>query len=180
MGSDPAPSAWLVRWAHLLPHAARVLDVACGGGRHTRWLAARGHRVTAVDRDPAAIAALAGVAEARVADLESDPWPWPGRQWDLVLVTNYLWRPLVPVLREAVASGGWLIHETFAAGNETVGRPARPDFLLRPGELLQTHADWRIVAYEDGFLAAPARFVQRIVARRPAAGDPPVLALPLA
>lgn len=175
-----APSDWLLRWAHLLPRAARVLDVACGGGRHARWLAAQGHRVTAVDRDPAAIAAIAAIAEARVADIESDPWPWPGRQWDLVLVTNYLWRPLTPVLREAVAPAGWLIHETFAAGNEALGRPARPDFLLQPGELLATCAGWRIVAYEDGLLETPPRLVQRIVARRPAPGDPAVLMLPLA
>ena len=175
MPADAAPSPWLQRWAHLLPATARVLDVACGRGRHARWLAARGHVVTAVDRDAAAIAALDGIAEARQADNESGPWPWPGRQWDLVLVTNYLWRPLTPVLRDAVAPGGWLIHETFAAGNETVGKPSRADFLLRPGELLAMHADWRIVGYEDGFVDGPARFVQRIVARRPHAADPPVL-----
>ena len=156
------PSPWLLRWAHLLPSAARVLDVACGNGRHARWLAGRGHRVTAVDRDAAAIATLAGIAETCVADIESSPWPWAARQWDAVLVTNYHWRPLAPTLRDAVAPGGWMLHETFAAGNETVGRPSRADFLLRPGELLAVYADWRIVAFEDGFLADPPRFVQRI------------------
>ncbi len=182
LGSGPSflesaavPSPWLLRWAHLLAPGATVLDVACGSGRHTRWLAERGCRVTAVDRDAAAIAALDGVAETRVADIEADPWPWPERQWDAVLVTNYLWRPLAPVLRAAVAPGGWMIHETFAAGNETVGKPSRRDFLLQPGELLAACAGWRVVAYEDGFLDTPPRFVQRIVARRPARGDPPVL-----
>jgi len=175
-----APSPWLLRWAHLLPPGATVLDVACGGGRHARWLAERGHRVTAVDRDAAAIATLPQEVEARVADIEAGPWPWPARQWDAVLVTNYLWRPLTATLRDAVTPGGWLIHETFAAGNETVGKPSRPDFLLQPGELLTACAGWRIVAYEDGFVAAPPpRFVQRIVARRPAADDPPLLRLPL-
>lgn len=173
------PSPWLLRWAHLLPPRATVLDVACGSGRHSRWLAARGHRVTAVDRDAAAIAALEGVAEACVADIESGPWPWPRRQWDAVLIANYLWRPLVPALRAAVAPGGWLIHETFAAGNETVGKPSRPDFLLQPGELLALWAPWRVVAYEDGFLDPPPRFVQRIVVRRPGADDASALRLAL-
>ena len=168
-----------MRWAHLLTPGATVLDVACGGGRHVRWLAARGFRVTGVDRDAAAIAALADIAEARVADIEAEPWPWPGRKWDAVLVTNYLWRPLVRVLRDAVAPGGWLIYETFAAGNETVGKPSRSDFLLEPGELLRICADWRIVAYEDGFLDYPPRCVQRIVARRAHADDPRPLRLPL-
>lgn len=175
-----APSPWLARWAHLLAPGARVLDVACGSGRHVRWLAARGLRITGVDRDGAAIAALAAISETRVADIEADPWPWPGRQWDAVLVTNYLWRPLLATLRDAVAPGGWLIYETFAAGNETVGRPSRPDFLLEPGELLRLCADWRIVAYEEGFLQGPPRFVQRIVARRPHPNDPRPLHLPLA
>lgn len=177
-GAGPV-SPWLERWAHLLPAGATVLDVACGGGRHLRWLAEHGFRVTGVDRDAAALAPLSAIAEVEVADIESGPWPWPGRQWDAVLVTNYLWRPLAPVLRDAVAPGGWYLHETFAAGNETVGKPSRPDFLLRPGELLEMTQGWRVLAYEDGFAEAPPRFVQRIAARRPAADDPAVLRLPL-
>lgn len=159
------PSAWVQRWARLLPEAAAVLDVACGSGRHTRWLAQHGHRVTAVDRDAEAVAGLRGLAEVMVADIEEGPWPFAGRSFDAVLVTNYLWRPLLPTLVASVAPGGWLIYETFAAGNETVGRPSRPDFLLRPGELLQAVAPrLRVVAYEDGFLPEPDRFVQRIAA----------------
>ncbi len=147
-----------------------MLDVAAGSGRHARFLAGRGHAVIAVDSDEAALIELAGTAETVVADLESAPWPLPGRSFDAVVVTNYLWRPLLPQIVAALRPGGVLIYETFASGNETVGRPARPDFLLWPGELLRAAAGLRIVAYEDGFLPAPDRFVQRIVAVRDAAG----------
>jgi SAM-dependent methyltransferase len=160
------PSAWLQRWAHLIAPRGTVLDVAAGSGRHTLWLAARGHRVTAVDRDAQAMATLAGHAEVVVADIEGGPWPLPGRSFDAVLVTNYLWRPLFPMLRAALASGGVLLYETFAVGNETVGRPRRAEFLLAHGELLGAAAGLRIVAYEDGFLSDPDRFVQRLAAVR--------------
>jgi SAM-dependent methyltransferase len=160
------PSSWVTRWAHLLPAGGCVLDVACGSGRHLRWLAARGHRLTGVDRDEAAVAPLRALAETVVADIENGPWPFAGRRFDAVLVTNYLWRPLLPTIVDAVAEGGVLVYETFADGQQTVGRPTRPDFLLQPGELLAACAGLRVVAYEDGFLDAPARFVQRIVAVR--------------
>ncbi|MCE9661481.1 MAG: methyltransferase domain-containing protein [Burkholderiales bacterium] len=167
-------SDWLLRWAHLIPPGGRVLDVAAGFGRHTRWLASHGFAVTAVDRDAAAMAMLAGVAETIVADLEGQPWPLPGRRFDAVLVTHYLWRPLLPAIVEAVDAGGVLLYETFAAGNETVGRPARPDFLLAPGELLAVAAGLHVVAFEDGFLSDPDRFVQRIAAvREVRAATPP-------
>ncbi len=159
-------SDWLLRWAHLIPAGGRVLDVAAGSGRHTRWLAAQGFAVTAVDRDSPAMAALVAVAETIVADLEGQPWPLPGRRFDAVLVTHYLWRPLLPAIVESVDVGGLLLYETFAAGNETVGRPARPDFLLAPGELLAVAAGLHVVAFEDGFLGDPDRFVQRIAAVR--------------
>ena len=160
--------------------APGVLDVACGDGRHLRWFAARGARVAGVDRDDSAFAALRAelgdTVELLQADIEAGPWPWPGRRFDAVVVANYLWRPLLPVLAASLEAGGVLIHETFAAGNETVGRPSNPAFLLRPGELLEVAAAarLRVVAYEDGFLDAPPRFVQRIVAVRevPPAGAP--------
>jgi SAM-dependent methyltransferase len=161
-----AASPWLLRWAHLIRPGGRVLDLAAGGGRHSRWLAAHGFAVTAVDRDAEAMAALAGVAETLVADLEGAPWPLADRRFDAVLVTNYLWRPLFPAIVAAIDSGGLLLYETFAAGNETVGRPARREFLLRRGELLGVAANLQVVAYEDGFLADPDRFVQRIAAVR--------------
>jgi SAM-dependent methyltransferase len=170
-GGDPSP--WLLRWAHLIRPGGRVLDLAAGGGRHSRWLAANGFAVTAVDRDAEAMAALSGVAETLVADLEGAPWPLAGRSFDAVLVTNYLWRPLLPTIAAAVGASGVLLYETFAAGNETVGRPARPDFLLARGELLGVAAGLHVVAYEDGFLGNPDRFVQRIAAMRALAGASP-------
>lgn len=185
-----APSPWVVRWSHLIAPAGSVLDVACGSGRHLKWLAARGHRVSGVDRDEAALAPLArelaselasepaagssSEAELIVADVENGPWPFHRRVFDAVVVTNYLWRPRAADIVAAVAPGGVLIWETFAAGNETVGRPARADFLLQPGELLQVAGGLRVVAYEDGFLAAPERFVQRICAVREAPPGPGV------
>ena len=168
------PSPWVQRWSHLVAPGASVLDVACGSGRHVRWFAQRGCRVTAVDRDAAALGPLADVAETVVADIENGPWPFTGRRFDAVVVTNYLWRPLLPTLLESVAERGVLICETFARGNETVGKPSNPDFLLQPGELLQAAASLRIVAFEDGFLTPPERFVQRIAAvREVAASGPP-------
>ena len=138
--------------------------MACGSGRHVRFFAARGHPVTAVDRDAAALAPLSTVAEIVVADLESGPWPLPERRFDAVVVTNYLWRPLWPALRAALADGGLLIYETFARGNERHGRPSRPEFLLQPGELLAAFSGLRVVAYEDVELDAPPRCVQRLAA----------------
>ena len=164
-----APSPWITRWAHLIAPDGSVLDVAAGSGRHTTWLAARGHAVTAVDRDAAALAPLRDLAEVVVADIEAAPWPLPGRRFDAVVVANYLWRPLLPTLTASLAEGGLLLYETFAIGNETVGRPSRPDFLLAAGELLRAAAGLRIVAYEDGFLSSPERFVQRLAAIREAA-----------
>ncbi|EHR71657.1 methyltransferase family protein [Burkholderiales bacterium JOSHI_001] len=168
-----APSDWLTRWAHLLPAGGTVLDVACGSGRHVRWLAERGFSVTALDRDAAALAPLAGLAEVVVADIEAAAWPLPGRHFDAVLVTNYLHRPLLPTLLASLAEHGVLLYETFAHGNQSVGRPSRPDFLLQPGELLAATAGLRVVAYEDGFADAPARFIQRVVAVREPPADPP-------
>ena len=167
------PSPWVVRWSALIAPGATVLDVAAGSGRHTTWLAARGCRVTAVDRDVAALNALSDRAEIVVADLESGPWPFADRRFDAVVVTNYLWRPLFPSLVATLADGGVLVYETFALGQETVGRPWRPDFLLASGELLDALKGLRIVAFEDGFLTGPDRFVQRAVAvREPASAVP--------
>lgn len=160
---DATPSAWVQRFAGLIRPGGTVLDLACGSGRHVRWLAGLGFRVTGVDRDGAAVEPLAAIAEVRVADIESGPWPLAGRQFDAVVVTNYLWRPLWPQLRAALADGAVLIHETFAHGQQLIGKPSRPDFLLQPGELLQAYEGLRVVAFEDGFEAQPARYVQRIV-----------------
>jgi SAM-dependent methyltransferase len=169
-GTGLAASAWVQRWSHLLAPGTTVLDVACGSGRHLQWFAARGHAVTGVDRDTAAAAQQACGATLVIADIESGPWPLmeagAPRQFGAVVVTNYLWRPLLPTLVASVAPGGVLLYETFAIGNETVGRPSRPDFLLQPGELLSACTGLHITAYEHGFLSSPDRFVQRIAALR--------------
>ena len=175
-----SPSDWLQRWVHLMAPGGQVLDVACGSGRHLYWLQPQGFKLTGVDRDPVALASLAPLARAGAeiveADIENGPWPFAGRRFGAVVVTNYLWRPLLPAIVGSVAPGGVLIYETFAQGNETVGKPSRPDFLLQPGELLQACQGLHIVAYEDGFCDRPERFVQRLAAvrKRPATpGQPP-------
>ncbi|MBX3666662.1 MAG: class I SAM-dependent methyltransferase [Burkholderiales bacterium] len=162
-----APSAWVQRFAPLVKAGGTVLDLACGRGRHALFFADRGHRVDAVDRDPEAIAALAarGSVTALCADIEAGPWPYAGRSFDAVVVTNYLHRPLFPLLMAALAPAGMLIYETFAQGNEVYGRPSNPDFLLRHGELLQVVGNARVLAYEDLIVEVPKpAAVQRICA----------------
>ncbi|HEY6863496.1 MAG TPA: class I SAM-dependent methyltransferase [Burkholderiales bacterium] len=161
-----SPSDWVRRWAHLVRPGGRVLDLACGGGRHARFLAGLGLRVLGVDRDPAALAGVPGV-ELRVADLEGGPWPLGDERFDGVVVTNYLHRPLFPRLVDALAPGGVLIYETFALGNERYGRPGNPDFLLQPNELLERTRALRPVAFEQGVVARPKpAVVQRLCAVR--------------
>ncbi len=177
-GTEP-PSSWVQRWSHLVPPRGTVLDVACGRGRHARWFNGLNHPLALVDKAQDAIESIALPAascEAVVADIEAGSWPFAGRQFAAVVVTNYLWRPLLPTLLASLAPGGVLIYETFTQGNETIGKPSRPDFLLRPGELLQVCQGLRVVAFEDGFEAGPQgqrpRFVQRIAAVRPPAAGP--------
>ncbi|MCC6467926.1 MAG: class I SAM-dependent methyltransferase [Alphaproteobacteria bacterium] len=162
------PSAWVVRFADLAPRAGAVLDLACGGGRHARLFLARGHRVTAVDIDTGGVADLAGDPRIEIlaADLENAPWPLEGRMFAGVVVTNYLWRPLLPRIVAAVAPGGALIYETFARGNERFGKPSNPDFLLAEGELLRAvEGRLRVVAYECLEVTEPKpAMVQRIAA----------------
>jgi len=165
-------SPWVRRFATLIPPGGKVLDVACGGGRHARYLAGLGHPVEAVDRDEAAVAALAGAniprINARCADLEGGPWPYPGCIFSGIVVTNYLWRPLLPTLMAALDKGGVLIYETFMLGNERFGKPSNPAFLLRKDELrfiVRGHLD--IVAFEQGEVSTPRpAVVQRICAVR--------------
>jgi SAM-dependent methyltransferase len=177
---SPDVSPWLAGHAALLPAAAQVLDLACGWGRNARWLAAQGHQVLAVDRDVEALASMAGVAGVTTlcADLEGAPWPLADAQFDAVLVCRYLHRPLFPHVFAAVKPGGLLVYETFMQGNERFGRPARPEFLLAPGELVACvrEAGWQLLAAREGeeTLAAggpaePPRqaMTQAIVARRP-------------
>ncbi len=165
-----AASPWIRRWSRVVAPGVDVLDLACGGGRHSRWFASRGHPVMAVDRDVAITvwAGMEALVTPQVTDLETGTWPLGQRTFGVVVVTNYLHRPLFPHIVGAVAPGGWLLYETFAAGNERFGRPSNPDFLLRPAELLEAVAgQLRVVAYEDRRVDRPApALVQRIAAVR--------------
>ena len=180
MHNSLPPSHWVQRFAPLIPRGGTVLDLACGHGRHARLLAAFGYRVEAVDRDAEALVTLAGVAgiTARIADLEGGAWPFAAACFDGIVVTNYLFRPRLNDLIGALKPGGVLIYETFMAGNELLGKPANPEFLLRPGELLEVvRPSLTVVAFEQGRVDNPKpSVVQRICA---IAGEVPVLpALP--
>jgi SAM-dependent methyltransferase len=161
-----------MRWAHLVKPGGSVLDVAGGFGRHSKLFFERNHPTAMVDRASDAIEYVASAhpgIRCVQADIETADWPLlradgSPEQFDALIATNYLWRPLFPTLMASLAPGGVLIYETFAVGNETVGKPSRPDFLLRDGELLDVCKGLRIVAYEHGFLSDPARYAQRIVA----------------
>jgi SAM-dependent methyltransferase len=158
-----------VQWAALIAVGATILDVAAGSGRHSRFLAGRGHRVTALDRDTSRLASHTGI-EIVQADLEDgSPWPLPGRRFGAVVVTNYLHRPLFPTLLDALEPGGVLLYETFMEGNERFGEPSRSAFLLKDGELLDlARGRLSVTAYEARMISEPKMaMVQRIAARRP-------------
>jgi SAM-dependent methyltransferase len=165
---DLPPSPWVARWAPLIRPGGEVLDVACGAGRHARFLARLGFEVEAVDRDPALFADPPAHVRLLGADLEEGPWPYAGRRFDAIVVTNYLHRPLLATLVASLEPGGLLIYETFAKGNERFGKPSNPSFLLSPGELLEAvRGSLRVLAYEDLVVEEPrAAAVQRLCARR--------------
>jgi SAM-dependent methyltransferase len=176
-------SAWVRRFAPLVPPGGAVLDIACGGGRHLRLFAGAGHPVTGIDRDLGGVADLAGQAGIHLvqADLEDgSPWPLPPeRRFAAVIITNYLHRPLLHTLADLLNPGGVLIYETFARGNERFGRPSSPAFLLDPGELLEVAGrGFQVVAFEQGEIDVPKKaVVQRLCA---VSGDyPHPLAWPL-
>lgn len=170
-----APSQWIKRFEPLVANGSSVLDVACGGGRHARLFAARGCHVEAVDRDADALAQLVGVEgiTTTLADLEATDWPCSGQSFDVVVVTNYLYRPHFDALLECVAPGGILLYETFMRGNERFGKPSNPNFLLAPGELLEcVRGGFSVVAFEQGEVSVPKpALVQRICAVRRGAGE---------
>lgn len=173
----PEPSGWIRRHAALLAPGARVLDLAAGRGRHSRFLASLGHDVLAVDCDAGALSELAGVARVRtlVVDLESGPWPLAGRRFGAVVVANYLHRPTFDAMLDCLEDDGVLVYETFAAGNEAFGRPSNPAFLLREGELLErVRGRLAVVAYEEGLVerGGSRAVVQRLAAVGPGRGRP--------
>ncbi|MFM9843373.1 MAG: class I SAM-dependent methyltransferase [Dongiaceae bacterium] len=172
MAGDPLPpSPWVLRHSGLVPPGRPVLDLACGSGRHSLVFLAAGLPVTAVDRDLSGIAALAARPGLTVleADLETGArWPFGAGSFGGVVVTNYLHRPILADIVAAVEPGGALIYETFAAGNETFGKPSNPDFLLQPGELLEAvRGRLEVVAYEHRIVSQPRQAkVQRLAAVR--------------
>jgi len=160
-GGALSASPWVRRWAPRVD-AGTALDLACGTGRHSRLFLELGLRVVAVDREPQDIPG-ARFVQANLED--GSPWPLPGERFQAVVVTNYLHRPLFPQLIEALAPGGLLIYETFMLGNERHGKPSNPDFLLRPGELLEAFRGLAILGFEEGFAATPKpSMIQRLCA----------------
>jgi len=170
MTSIRKPSSWVLLHLGSIPAGGRVLDLACGGGRHTRLLLEAGHEVTAVDRQLGGVADLS--ADPRVclvrADLERDPWPLRDQTFAGVVVVDYLWRPLFPEILASVAVDGVLIYATFARGQESYGRPRRAEYLLAAGELRDLLPEgWRVLAYEHGLVAGERTAMrQRIVGLR--------------
>jgi hypothetical protein len=122
-------------------------------------------KVAAVDREHVVLPGARFVQ----ADLEDgSPWPFPGERFQGIVVTNYLYRPLLPVLKDALAESGVLIYETFMLGNERYGKPSNPEFLLRPGELLEAFKDLTVKAFEEGPVSVPKpAMIQRLCAVRP-------------
>jgi len=162
----PEASAWVRRFAPLVPAGAPVLDLACGSGRHARLFLERGHPVLAVDRDTSRIDTAAHL-EILTCDLEGGERPaFFDRQFGGIVVTNYLHRPLFPAIAGALFPGGVLIYETFARGNERFGKPSNPDFLLEEGELLDAFGELEVIAYENLVVDLPRpAAVQRLCAR---------------
>jgi len=177
------PSLWIRRFAPLVPKDGRVLDIACGSGRHTRLFLALGHPVTAVDVDLSRIRDLADTPRTELieADLEGGRWPLPDRRFAAVVVVNYLWRPLFPALLAAIEPNGVLLYETFAAGNARFGRPANPDHLLAAEELLErVRGTLHIVAYEHGVVGKPRpAAIERLAAVKLAPGQDRLTPLPI-
>ncbi|MSP97488.1 MAG: class I SAM-dependent methyltransferase [Betaproteobacteria bacterium] len=180
---DLAPSEWVRRCATIIAPGGRVLDLACGSGRHARLLRDLGHAVLAVDRDDSALLVLDREShiESLRADLETAPWPFEPDSFDAVVVTNYLHRPLFARILETLRIGGILIYETFAAANERYGRPRNPDFLLNRDELLSLAAPLQALAFEQGIIYAPkTAVIQRICAVKAAQLEVLVSPIPVA
>ena len=168
--TDLPISKWLEDHSSLFQAEDKVLDLACGSGRHSIFLAQKGCAVTAVDIDTAAIRSL-GLSELNIidADLEQGNWPFEVNTFDAILVSNYLWRPLFAPLIATLKPGGIILYETFAKGNEEYGRPKNPNFLLEEGELPAVFKGFEVLDYYNGTRTFPQTSVrQGIAARKPA------------
>lgn len=165
-----APSPWVVQYIPLVNKNDRILDLACGSGRHAIWLAGQGYHVDAIDRDTQAVSGMVGIDNIKVfiLDLEAGNWPSADQRYGGIIVSRYLHRPLLRALAEILTPGGVLIYETFMAGNERHGKPSNPDFLLQPDELLATYSPLLdVIAFEQGEEMTPRPAVmQRICAKK--------------
>ncbi len=168
------PSPWVMAHAPKIKAGGRVLDYACGTGRHALWLASQGFEVVAIDKDQALLDQIdlqaesikAGSIKTLQFDLETFAWNLDHLGlFDGVIVTNYLYRPFLKNISKLLKNNGLLIYETFAVGNEAYGKPSNPDFLLRPNELLGLADMMHILAYEDLLISVPKpACVQRVCA----------------
>jgi SAM-dependent methyltransferase len=162
-------SDWVKKWSHVFAPNSRVLDLACGYGRHAKWLWSLKMDVLALDKDQEALSQIQSMGISTLcADLENSPWPLTGQKFDGLVVTNYLWRALWPDLLDCVKEGGFVIYETFCEGHQAYGKPTRADFLLKSAELLDVFQSFKVLGFEEGLLSQPSRYVQRIIAQKPA------------
>ena len=161
-------SDWVKKWSPVLSENSRILDLACGYGRHAVWLSSLKMDVLALDKDPLALERVQSMGITTMcADLENAPWPLADQHFDALVVTNYLWRSLWPNLLECIKEGGFVIYETFCEGHQAYGKPSRADFLLKSGELLEVFESFKVLGFEEGLLSEPRRYVQRIAAQKP-------------
>ena len=167
------PSPWVVRFAALIPQSGEILDLACGGGRHSRLALGLGYRVVAADCNILGLEDLRKQKSLEIVEIDletANPFVpggiLHGRIFTGIIVTNYLHRLILSNLIGALADDGVLIYETFSGGNERYGHPRNPDYLLRPGELLETaRKRLQVIAYENGLIQEPRMaVVQRLCA----------------